>query len=179
MLGAEEPNEISITVRRPEPRDDILDRTYRVGLPLSGDAIKVQEEQRGWRIDKAVVASVDTAMNDVRDLPLRSPAFEVGRRTTDQKHIAPSRVVAKVPEQARDRCWNARHALAKPCTTGILLDGAITCDGLTNKLPTNGFQLSDIERRERERDDDRVSNKPASARENGSVARVDCRAADL
>jgi hypothetical protein len=44
VLGAEEPDEVGVAIRRPKPRNDILDRTFRVGLPLSGDAVEIEEE---------------------------------------------------------------------------------------------------------------------------------------
>ena len=100
VLGAEEPNEVGVAIRRSEPRNDILDRAFRVGLPLSGDAVEVEEEQLGRLIGEAVVAAVDAAVDNVRDLPPRPPAFQVGRRATDQEDIALAGVVAKVSEQS-------------------------------------------------------------------------------
>jgi hypothetical protein len=175
MLGAEEPSEVGVAIRRAEPRDDVLDRSFRVGLSRSGDAVEIKEEQRRRLIGETVVAALDAAVDDMRDLPPRPPAFGVGWRATDQEDIALAGVITKVLEQSGDRCRNARHALAEPGTAGILLDGAVRRDRLANKPAADRLQFGDVERRmlRRERNDDRVGDKPAGARKNGLIEGVD------
>ena len=88
MLGAKKPNEVGVAIRRCEPGDNILDRAFRIALPLSGDAVEIQKEQCRRLIGETVVAAIDAAMDDMRDLPARPPAFQIGRCATDQEDIA-------------------------------------------------------------------------------------------
>jgi hypothetical protein len=144
VLGAKKPNEVGVAIRRSEPGDDILDRAFRIALPLSGDAVEIQKEQCRRLIGETVVAAIDAAMDDMRDLPARPPAFQIGRCATDQEDIALAGIVTKVLEQAGDRRRNAGHALVKPSAAGILFDGAVGRDGLADKPSADRLQFGDV-----------------------------------
>jgi hypothetical protein len=102
-----------------------------------------------------VVATVDAAMDDMRDLPPRPPAFGVGWRATDQEDIAGAGVVAKVSEQAGDRRRNAPQDLGNikigctavnPCNKAVFSGaGRLVADAIVLPFPLPSLNITELE----------------------------------